>query len=253
MCLHGTGDTGKRKRGSSSYYKRRWSPDGHPEPPRPVYYLPTNILTTPFAAPQSMQQVQIQVQPSRQQRAAHLSRPQHRRQQRLRSPRTPPPSYAPLPTNTNPAPRRRTTPSAYSPTPQIASSRRHSASPSVSSSTRQLNPSSPQPPPYDGEMAANEPWRSTTSLASPVYHNHRNQSRMLASTTNLASSLAGQLHAAAESVTNLHVSVENNRGFYERISARLNDVINEIDDEISAEEEYVIGMYEGFLPRCGYP
>ena len=63
------------------------------------------------------------------------------------------------------------------------------------------------------------------------------------STTNLANSLAGQLHQAAESVTNLDALVNQNSGFMERISARLNDVINEIDNEILGNSEYVLGMF----------
>jgi hypothetical protein len=106
-------------------------------------------------------------------------------------------------------------------------------------------PNSPaSPPPYSIEMPQQQPWRSCVDLAPPPTGDARAaRARPMASVNDLSTMLSGQLHAAARSVGNLNAvgGSQNNNGFYERISARLNEVLSEIDNEIFTSGEFVIG------------
>jgi hypothetical protein len=46
----------------------------------------------------------------------------------------------------------------------------------------------------------------------------------------------------AQSVTNLNEIGNGNPAFYERISSRFNDIIDEIDNEVFDSQGYAIGM-----------
>lgn len=68
------------------------------------------------------------------------------------------------------------------------------------------------------------------------------------SSNELTTMLSGRLQAAAQSVGNLSaLGGEHNDAFYERISSRLNEVLSEIDNEIFASGEHVLGASNG---RC---
>jgi hypothetical protein len=96
--------------------------------------------------------------------------------------------------------------------------------------------------PYSRRQTQSEP-RTMSSQGNAVYGS-RNRSRFLSS-TNLPSALAGRLQAAAHSVTNLNESGPSNSCFYERISSRLNDIIEEIDNEVFQGGPIVLGNQFG--------
>ncbi|KAF2675406.1 alpha/beta-hydrolase [Microthyrium microscopicum] len=234
------GGAGKRKRwsGSSGYGLRLWSPDGHPEATRPTLppshqYYPPSVAYYPIPLLPDIQPQMQQLQPNintttRQPRASSQHRQSHRPSPRIRSSSRPQrPQRASLPTSVTPLAVNTTrTNSCPAPTPPVYSSSALSSSGS--------------PPPYAYEMAANEPWRSNTDLLSPGYPTTRYSRVAAASRNNVgASSLVGQLHAAADSVTNLDTIASQNGVFYDRISTRLNDVINEIDCEIFGGEQVI--------------
>jgi hypothetical protein len=71
----------------------------------------------------------------------------------------------------------------------------------------------------------------------------RNHSRVHQSSSNLAAASTARLHPGSQSVTNLNDPRSSNPQLYERISARLNEVINEIDYEVASENGYALGIY----------
>jgi hypothetical protein len=91
--------------------------------------------------------------------------------------------------------------------------------------------------PYPPRQTQSEPHIMSTQ-GNTVYGN-RNRSRFLSS-TNLPSALAGRLQTAAQSVTNLNENRSNSNCF-ERISSRLNDIIEEIDNEAFQGGPIVLG------------
>ena len=93
--------------------------------------------------------------------------------------------------------------------------------------------------PYPLRQAQSEPWMSS-SRGNAVYGGN-NRSRFLSS-SQLTPALAGRLQTAAQSVTNLEEAGSSNPVFYDRISSRLNDIIDEIDNEVFNGEEYALGM-----------
>jgi hypothetical protein len=90
---------------------------------------------------------------------------------------------------------------------------------------------------------SNEPWRSTASLAPSIYPDGYGVSSR--SAVNLPGAAASRVHGATRSIANLNEAFQaqgQGSGFYDRISARLNDIIDCIDDEIPGGQYYDIGM-----------
>jgi hypothetical protein len=90
---------------------------------------------------------------------------------------------------------------------------------------------------------SNEPWRSTASLAPSIYPDGYGISS--SSAANLPGAAAPGVHRASRSIANLNETFQaqgQGSGFYDRISARLNDIIDCIDDEIPGGQYYDIGM-----------
>ncbi len=67
------------------------------------------------------------------------------------------------------------------------------------------------------------------------------------SSTHLPAVVGGRLRSAARSVTNLHEMGTQNSSFYDRLSSRLNEVIDEIDHEVFSGGEYVYGKAEAHI------
>lgn len=91
---------------------------------------------------------------------------------------------------------------------------------------------------YPLRTAQSVPEMSTTQQ-NTVYGG-RNHSRGRSS-GNLPSASTGRLPPASQSTTNLNDPRSSNPQLYERISARLNELINEIDHEVMSENGYDLG------------
>jgi hypothetical protein len=68
------------------------------------------------------------------------------------------------------------------------------------------------------------------------------------SSTNIPALVGGQLRSATRSVNNLYEMGTQNSSFYDRLSSRLNEVIDQIDHEVFSGGEYIYGEADVYIP-----
>jgi hypothetical protein len=89
--------------------------------------------------------------------------------------------------------------------------------------------------------------REVVPTADNMYHGRRGSSSRLLSSTNLSAAVGGRVESAARSVNNLHELSAQNCSVYDRVSSRLNEVIDQIDHEIFSGGEYIYGSFVRFV------